>query len=94
MSIWLGFPEESSSEGAAGGTDNIQTLIDEIQTKDQEVDQLQDQIVVELENLDNELKKTEKEGFVGEAELLVMVGRKRGQGLSQLQFQIVPPGLR
>ena len=48
MSIWLGFPEESSNDDASGGTDNIQTLIDEIQTKDQEVDQLQDQLVVEL----------------------------------------------
>ena len=68
MSIWLGFPEESSEDGGEG-TDEIQTKIDEIQTLDQEIDQLQDQMVVELETADSELKKTEKEEFVEEANL-------------------------
>ena len=69
MTIWLGFPEESSSNGAGSGTDDVQTLIDEIQTKDQEIDQLQDQIANELKTLDDELKTAEKEDFVSTATL-------------------------
>ena len=68
MSIWLGFPEESSN-GDGSGTDNIQTLIDEIQAKDEEIDQSQDQMVTELQTSDQKLKKTEKEEFITEAEL-------------------------
>lgn len=68
MSIWLGFPEEASGSGTSG-TDEVQTIIDEIQTKDQEIDQIQDQIIIELESSDKDLKKIEKEEFVKEAEL-------------------------
>ena len=82
MSIWLGFPEESSS--SSSGSDNIQTLIDEIQTKDQEVEQLQDQIVVELEKSDKDLKKTEKEEFVSEAELTSDGRASSGSGIEPI----------
>jgi len=84
MSIWLGFPEGSNGEGAGAGTDNIQTIIDDIQTKDQEVDQAQDQLVVELQKLDGELKTKEKEEFVTEAELTSDGRASAGSGIEPI----------
>ncbi len=68
MVIWLGFPEESAGEGGSG-EDNVQTLIDEAQVANEQIDQLEDQLKVELQNSDSELKRTEKEEFVDDAEL-------------------------
>ncbi len=82
ISIWLGYPDESSEDGS--GTDNVQSLIDEIQAKDQEIDQIQDELITELKNSDTELKRTEKEEFVSEAELTSDGRAKSGTGIKSI----------
>ncbi len=59
-------------------------MIDDIQAKDQEVDQIQDELIVELKNTDQEMKRTEKEEFVTDAELTSEGRAKSGSGINPI----------
>ncbi len=67
MTIWLGYPEEFG--GSSTSSHDIESLIEELEAKDNEIDELQDQLVEELQKLDRDLKLREKQEFVEDAKL-------------------------
>ncbi|MCK5560076.1 MAG: hypothetical protein KAJ51_05760, partial [Thermoplasmata archaeon] len=68
MTIWLGYPEEIGSS-TNSNRDDIESLIEEIEAKDDEMNDLLDQLVGELIEIDKDFKLREKCEFIEEAEL-------------------------
>lgn len=59
LTIWLGYPEEIRSS-TSSNRDDIDSLIEEIEAKDDEINDLQDQLVEELLKIDRDFKLREK----------------------------------